>query len=193
MNLSSLASWDASVEVSPQSLVERRLISKSRRRRQDSRRDQTWKESPVGIEVPRRALLAERARRARRGRREPRRRGRSSRKLRQGVGLLQNLRQAMLVPDIRRRILFVLCAFALFVFMIHVQLPDVDHAKWQSLAYARRVLPVPRLPLGRRAAEALDHRDGDHALHQRLDHHAVDDGGLPATRGDGQERRRGRP
>jgi preprotein translocase subunit SecY len=47
--------------------------------------------------------------------------------------LLQNLRQAILVPDIRRRIFVVLGAFALFVFMIHVQLPDVDDAKWQSL------------------------------------------------------------
>jgi preprotein translocase subunit SecY len=47
--------------------------------------------------------------------------------------LLQNLRQAILVPDIRRRIFFVLGAFALFVFMIHVQLPDVDDVKWQSL------------------------------------------------------------
>jgi preprotein translocase subunit SecY len=47
--------------------------------------------------------------------------------------LLQNLRAALLVPDIRKRILFVLGAFALFVFMIHVQLPDVDEAKWQSL------------------------------------------------------------
>jgi preprotein translocase subunit SecY len=47
--------------------------------------------------------------------------------------LLQNLRQAILVPDIRKRIFFVLGAFALFVFMIHVQLPDVDDTKWQSL------------------------------------------------------------
>ncbi len=47
--------------------------------------------------------------------------------------MLQNLRQALLVPDIRQRILFVFGAFALFVFMIHVQLPGVDEAKWQSL------------------------------------------------------------
>jgi len=47
--------------------------------------------------------------------------------------LLDNLRAALLVPDIRKRVLFVLGAFALFVFMIHVQLPGVDEAKWQAL------------------------------------------------------------
>jgi preprotein translocase subunit SecY len=47
--------------------------------------------------------------------------------------LLQNLRAALLVPDIRKRILFVFFAFAVFVFMIHVQLPDVDERRWQEL------------------------------------------------------------
>jgi preprotein translocase subunit SecY len=47
--------------------------------------------------------------------------------------LLQNLRAALLVPDIRKRILFVFGAFALFVFMIHVQLPNVDEKRWQDL------------------------------------------------------------
>ena len=47
--------------------------------------------------------------------------------------MLQNLRAALLVPDIRKRILFVFGAFALFVFMIHVQLPNVDEKRWQDL------------------------------------------------------------
>jgi preprotein translocase subunit SecY len=47
--------------------------------------------------------------------------------------LLENLRAALLVPDIRKRILFVLGAFALFVFMIHVQLPGVNEKRWQDL------------------------------------------------------------
>ena len=47
--------------------------------------------------------------------------------------MLDNLRAAILVPDIRKRVLFVLGAFALFVFMIHVQLPGVDDQKWQQL------------------------------------------------------------
>jgi len=47
--------------------------------------------------------------------------------------LLQNLRAALLVPDIRKRIIFVFFAFAVFVFMIHVQLPDVDERRWQDL------------------------------------------------------------
>jgi len=47
--------------------------------------------------------------------------------------VLDNLRAAILVPDIRKRILFLMLAFAGFVFMIHVQLPGVDEAKWQGL------------------------------------------------------------
>jgi preprotein translocase subunit SecY len=47
--------------------------------------------------------------------------------------VLNNLRAALLVPDIRQRVLFVLFAFALFVFMIHVQLPNVDDQVWQRL------------------------------------------------------------
>jgi len=47
--------------------------------------------------------------------------------------LLNNLRAALLVPDIRKRVMFVLGAFALFVFMIHVQIPDVNDKVWNNL------------------------------------------------------------
>jgi preprotein translocase subunit SecY len=47
--------------------------------------------------------------------------------------LLNTLRNALLVPEIRKRVGFVFFAFAVFVFMIHVQLPDVDQAKWQQV------------------------------------------------------------
>ena len=47
--------------------------------------------------------------------------------------MLNNLRAALLVPDIRKRVAFVLGAFALFVFMIHVQLPNVNDAAWQKV------------------------------------------------------------
>jgi preprotein translocase subunit SecY len=47
--------------------------------------------------------------------------------------VLTSLRAALLVPDIRKRIAFVFGAFALFVFMIHVQLPNVDEARWQAM------------------------------------------------------------
>jgi len=47
--------------------------------------------------------------------------------------LLNNLRAALLVPDIRQRVLFVFGAFAVFVFMIHVQLPNVNEPVWQKL------------------------------------------------------------
>ena len=47
--------------------------------------------------------------------------------------MLESLRNALLVPDIRKRIGFVFFAFAVFVFMIHVQIPDVDIARWTQL------------------------------------------------------------
>ncbi len=47
--------------------------------------------------------------------------------------MLNNLRAAILVPDIRKRIGFVLGAFALFVFMIHVQIPNVNVEVWGAL------------------------------------------------------------
>jgi preprotein translocase subunit SecY len=47
--------------------------------------------------------------------------------------MFNNLRAAVLVPEIRRRILFVFFAFAWFVFMIHVQLPNVNQAAWQRV------------------------------------------------------------
>jgi preprotein translocase subunit SecY len=47
--------------------------------------------------------------------------------------VLNTLRNALTVPDIRKRIGFVFFAFAVFVFMIHVQLPNVDQAKWNQL------------------------------------------------------------
>ncbi|HTZ54884.1 MAG TPA: preprotein translocase subunit SecY [Candidatus Acidoferrum sp.] len=47
--------------------------------------------------------------------------------------MFDNLRAAVLVPDIRKRIGFVLFAFAWFIFMIHVQLPNVNEAAWQQV------------------------------------------------------------
>ncbi len=47
--------------------------------------------------------------------------------------MFDNLRAALLVPEIRKRIGFVLFAFAWFVFMIHVQLPNVNEQAWQNV------------------------------------------------------------
>ena len=47
--------------------------------------------------------------------------------------MLNNLRAALLVPEIRQRIGFVLFAFAWFIFMIHVQLPNVNEKAWQNV------------------------------------------------------------
>ncbi|HEY8298839.1 MAG TPA: preprotein translocase subunit SecY [Candidatus Baltobacteraceae bacterium] len=47
--------------------------------------------------------------------------------------MLNNLRAALLVPEIRSRVLFVFGMFAVFVFMIHVQIPNVNQAAWQKV------------------------------------------------------------
>jgi len=47
--------------------------------------------------------------------------------------VFDNLRAALLVPDIRKRLGYVLFAFAWFIFMIHVQLPNVNEAQWQNV------------------------------------------------------------
>jgi preprotein translocase subunit SecY len=47
--------------------------------------------------------------------------------------VINNLRAAVLVPEIRKRIGFVLFAFAWFIFMIHVQLPNVNQQAWQRV------------------------------------------------------------
>jgi preprotein translocase subunit SecY len=47
--------------------------------------------------------------------------------------LLETLRSAIFVPDIRRRIGYILGSFALFVFMIHVQIPNVNLDVWNNL------------------------------------------------------------
>ncbi len=47
--------------------------------------------------------------------------------------MLNTFRAALLVPDIRQRVIFVFGAFALFVFMIHVQLPNVNEAAWANV------------------------------------------------------------
>ena len=47
--------------------------------------------------------------------------------------MLNTLRNALLVPEIRKRVGFVFFAFAVFVFMIHVQLPNVNQAVWAQV------------------------------------------------------------
>lgn len=47
--------------------------------------------------------------------------------------MLNTLRNALLVPDIRKRVGFVFMAFAAFVFMIHVQLPNADSKAWNAV------------------------------------------------------------
>ena len=51
------------------------------------------------------------------------------------VSLAEHAANALLVPEIRKRVGFVFFAFAVFVFMIHVQIPDVEQAKWQSCSH----------------------------------------------------------
>src|SRR5579864_2387606 len=49
------------------------------------------------------------------------------------MNIWRNLANALVVPEIRNRVLFVFGAFAIFVVMVYVQVPWVDIAKWQSI------------------------------------------------------------
>ncbi|HVA38422.1 MAG TPA: preprotein translocase subunit SecY [Candidatus Dormibacteraeota bacterium] len=47
--------------------------------------------------------------------------------------MFNNLRAAFVVPEIRKRVGFVFFAFAVFIFMIHVQIPNVNVEAWQRV------------------------------------------------------------
>ena len=64
VNLHQLSAWDPSVEVSPESLKERGILSSTLGRREDSRRRQSRQGASAGSEIPRRRVLGERARSA---------------------------------------------------------------------------------------------------------------------------------
>jgi preprotein translocase subunit SecY len=49
------------------------------------------------------------------------------------MNILRNLANALVVPEIRNRILFVFGAFAVFVVMVYVQVPYVDIQAWRSI------------------------------------------------------------
>ena len=107
--------------------------------------------------------------------------------------MFNNLRAALLVPEIRKRIGFVFFAFAWFVFMIHVQLPNVNEARWQRVLQSGAFYNL----LGFLSGGALQKLSiiamgitpyiNASIIMQLMT--VV----LPAARGDGQERRRGRP
>src|SRR5579864_3072932 len=49
------------------------------------------------------------------------------------MNIWRNLANALVVPEIRNRILFVFGAFSIFVIMVYVQVPYVDINAWQSI------------------------------------------------------------
>jgi preprotein translocase subunit SecY len=49
------------------------------------------------------------------------------------MNIWRNLANALVVPEIRNRVLFVFGAFAVFVIMVYVQIPYVNLPAWQSI------------------------------------------------------------
>ena len=96
----------------------------------------------------------------------------------------RNLANALVVPEIRNRVLFIFGAFAVFVLMVYVQMPYVDIQPMAEDSGQRPVSQFPRLLVRRRAAALLRDRHGHHALHQREHHHATDDRRFPEDQRD---------
>ncbi len=69
------------------------------------------------------------------------------------MNIWRNLANALVVPEIRNRILFVFGAFAVFVVMVYVQIPYVDIQAWQSILSSGQFLNF----LGFLSGGALQH------------------------------------
>jgi preprotein translocase subunit SecY len=69
------------------------------------------------------------------------------------VNIWRNLANALVVPEIRNRILFVFGAFAVFVIMVYVQVPYVNLTAWQGVLSSGQFLNF----LGFLSGGALQH------------------------------------
>ncbi|MDQ6768269.1 MAG: preprotein translocase subunit SecY [Candidatus Eremiobacteraeota bacterium] len=69
------------------------------------------------------------------------------------MNIWRNLANALVVPEIRNRILFVFGAFAVFVVMVYVQIPYVDITAWQRILSSGQFLNF----LGFLSGGALQH------------------------------------
>jgi len=69
------------------------------------------------------------------------------------MNIWRNLANALVVPEIRNRVLFVFGAFAVFVIMVYVQIPYVNIPAWQSILASGQFLNF----LGFLSGGALQH------------------------------------
>ena len=69
------------------------------------------------------------------------------------MNIWRNLANALVVPEIRNRVLFVFGAFAVFVIMVYVQIPYVNLPAWQSILASGQFLNF----LGFLSGGALQH------------------------------------
>jgi preprotein translocase subunit SecY len=69
------------------------------------------------------------------------------------MNIWRNLANALVVPEIRNRVLFVFGAFAIFVIMVYVQIPYVNLPAWQSILASGQFLNF----LGFLSGGALQH------------------------------------
>ena len=83
---------------------------------------------------------------------------------------------AFRAPDIRRRILFVLGMLVVYRLLAAVPVPGVDQAASPTSSRATRFLQLLDLFSGGGLSQLLGRRAGREPVHQRLDHHAADDG-----------------
>jgi preprotein translocase subunit SecY len=95
--------------------------------------------------------------------------------------------------DLKRRLMFLLGALIVYRIGAHIPVPGIDPERLAELFQGQQggILGIFNLFSGGALSRFTILRAGHHALHLRLHHHAVDDGGA-ALAGGAEEGRRGR-
>ena len=97
--------------------------------------------------------------------------------------MFESLLNAFRAPDIRRRILYVLGILIVFRFLASVPLPGIDRDQLQSFLENNPIFGLLNLFSGGGLSQLSIVASGHEPVHQRVDHHAADDGGDPVAPG----------
>ena len=97
--------------------------------------------------------------------------------------MFESLLNAFRAPDIRRRILFVLGILIVYRLLAQVPLPGIDREALAEFFQNNTAFGIIDLFAGGGLSQLSIVGAGDEPVHQRLDHHAADDGRDPVAPG----------
>ena len=95
--------------------------------------------------------------------------------------MLDAVRNAFRLPDLRRRLLVTLGILVVYRFIAHVPVPGVNRVALQQVFESNALLGHAEHAFGRRPAELLGHGDGGVSVHHGLHHHPVAPADHPAV------------